>query len=793
MSIFYRHFLLEDPRALPRAHLAAFGKHPGWNDHIDDIGLETGSLILAKQTIYLEGLSSQIDVGAWEKLEPGSALGDFDHVFLWQRGVNMLVGAIVASRDGKGRARYPMIVCAQFNGASPARVWSDLWPLALRALEECRATTSAQEVVQILLKAREELRRSTGDATPHSSASSTHVRANESLAGQPALGPDDEGLVRILYQIKNRLVLWAPGKVPAKLDESTIRGAHMRLPQVYPDSSVGLRTWAAFIASQLDPSAPRLFIWPRAGSWLDLIAGRPSGSDFFCLRANHRALPCISDVPFTMEDSFRDLAQVVIDDLFNRVVAPKSIFDRSVAKAVVAARKHRHGVTTRRGKGRWWFAMLVLMLAVGSVVYGLWCWKTLQSPLPLESQPPPPATVMPAAPVDVAPATSPDRNATIARSTVAPESAVASQEIVKEPTPASSMLTGAWATLCVSYDAWVGSFQKALEDPGRRRRWAGNPYLSANVIGPLDDARGLLSDLNPYVLANVSGSDFRTLQRSPPSTLQDEQTKRKVLAAAEVVNRVRSAFREWTILAETRDRTERVKALGWTQIADGIAFPDELRFNDRLARTIDQVLVSWANVSTIVERGDQVISGLQLFEQSGDPALASFAKSTRERLLAITVPANLESELRKTQAAITPVISVLSGDWRDGLILRSRFMGERGPEWEGGPRDHTMLAQWMNDVAAYTIVPDEEMPLPAEEWRPLFAQVEQPLQRLEAAANTEGTVDYRERLARLKARWDELRGSKLPRKELPAAQSAAKQLVAEMSALAAEIAGEPGR
>ena len=28
----------------PAANLAAFGKHPGWNDHLDDLGLDTDLL-----------------------------------------------------------------------------------------------------------------------------------------------------------------------------------------------------------------------------------------------------------------------------------------------------------------------------------------------------------------------------------------------------------------------------------------------------------------------------------------------------------------------------------------------------------------------------------------------------------------------------------------------------------------------------------------------------------------------------------------------------------------------------
>ena len=52
-----------------RVILAGFGKHPAWDDHIDDIGLETESLVIAKRVIYSEGIASQISSGAWNQLE----------------------------------------------------------------------------------------------------------------------------------------------------------------------------------------------------------------------------------------------------------------------------------------------------------------------------------------------------------------------------------------------------------------------------------------------------------------------------------------------------------------------------------------------------------------------------------------------------------------------------------------------------------------------------------------------------------------------------------------------------
>lgn len=34
--------------------LAVFGKHPGWDDHIDDLGIETKRLAEVKRVMYFE-------------------------------------------------------------------------------------------------------------------------------------------------------------------------------------------------------------------------------------------------------------------------------------------------------------------------------------------------------------------------------------------------------------------------------------------------------------------------------------------------------------------------------------------------------------------------------------------------------------------------------------------------------------------------------------------------------------------------------------------------------------------
>jgi len=117
MSRFLKKFLRENEgmfsrKTKPAVYLGAYGKHPGWDDHIDDIGLDTESLLLAKQVLYVDGIGGQIDSGVWDKLRDNERLPEFKHIIVWKRGNAFLIGRMWSSRDGKNRTKYPMIACS---------------------------------------------------------------------------------------------------------------------------------------------------------------------------------------------------------------------------------------------------------------------------------------------------------------------------------------------------------------------------------------------------------------------------------------------------------------------------------------------------------------------------------------------------------------------------------------------------------------------------------------------------------------------------------------------------------
>jgi hypothetical protein len=201
------------PRAenLPKVHMAAFGKHPGWDDHIEDIGLTSPSLVLARRVMYSEGIAGNIDSGSWDRLEDVKRLPSFKHHFYWRRPEGWLVGRMWSSRDGKGRSKYPMIVCGLVEGVPAAWAFERILP-KLAAIEARVTQTSSAEMVRLAIgEAKRDLESElapTSDGSPDGSAiASSDLLLLQRLVDHPGLQPGGDPLVgfeRVAYEIECR-------------------------------------------------------------------------------------------------------------------------------------------------------------------------------------------------------------------------------------------------------------------------------------------------------------------------------------------------------------------------------------------------------------------------------------------------------------------------------------------------------------------------------------------------------------------------------------------------------------
>jgi hypothetical protein len=273
MSRFLKAFLRDPPDA--RIHFAAFGKHPAWDDHIDDIGLGTETLALTKQGLYSEGIATQLASGAWNQIENSGTAIDFDHRFVWGRDQQAVVGAIWASTDRKGRARFPLVICAQSGFEGPRAV--DLLFEPLERLGALCRNANTQEAVR--------------------DAFST-MQAGLNYAVPP---PIDGSLFSGIAESSENTILPAMVTLSAGLKNNRQRGSretaktsgcHFRLTAISAQPKENLIFWSAYLGSQRTSSGPPYIVIAMNGkSWVDIIVGEPLQNDFFCLRANEYALP----------------------------------------------------------------------------------------------------------------------------------------------------------------------------------------------------------------------------------------------------------------------------------------------------------------------------------------------------------------------------------------------------------------------------------------------------------------------------------------------------------------------
>jgi hypothetical protein len=287
----------------PRERLlvAAFGKHPGWDDHMDDIGLETPALVALKRVLYMEGIGKNIDNGKWAELEARQSAIEFGHTFVWRRDSDTLTGRLWPSRDGRGRTSYPMVVCTHARQVPLRWVYDCVLPHLARLETQCRNSSAADEVRACLSAGRGALQTMLDAAGDPERESPEETDPIAQLLKHPRSGLDNEGLIRILYHVDREM---SAGPVSRARREGNEHAAHARVPAssgLVAETSV---LWTHLLLREYGPRTSVLVIIPQQEAWLDIILGEPSPSQFVCLRASLAALPLTNTVPYKISDEF---------------------------------------------------------------------------------------------------------------------------------------------------------------------------------------------------------------------------------------------------------------------------------------------------------------------------------------------------------------------------------------------------------------------------------------------------------------------------------------------------------
>jgi hypothetical protein len=294
--------------------VAAFGKHPGWDDHIDDIGFDTDIFITVKRLLYIQGIGGNIDSGSWDALQKNQPIEEFKHALVWYMDGNLIVGRIWSSRDGKGRTSYPMVVCVQCCRLPLEWVLNNVLPLLERIEEACVVATSAAEVRLTIENAQQEIRQLTQQCEPSPILPPVGADVMTKLIQYPEMeGPNHQGLLRILYHIEREATRDNLDTTKGKAFRPTL----LRIPISPPPVTESMILWINFLLKKFSKNTSVLMLMPLQKQWMDVILGEPTQLQLYCLRASLRVIPLTSSIPYNLSPEFINRAVKYIEDSRN--------------------------------------------------------------------------------------------------------------------------------------------------------------------------------------------------------------------------------------------------------------------------------------------------------------------------------------------------------------------------------------------------------------------------------------------------------------------------------------------
>jgi hypothetical protein len=151
-----KEFLRDFSRRNSGPALAVFGKHPAWNDHMDDLGLSTPSLRACKRLLYIQGIAA--NASRQQSLPAGAEFLPYRHLLLWFRGREAILLRLLESEDGRGRGFFPLVGAVHFDTASMPDALRLLVPALRAATDLLRALSWRHDVVDQHRHAESKLR-----------------------------------------------------------------------------------------------------------------------------------------------------------------------------------------------------------------------------------------------------------------------------------------------------------------------------------------------------------------------------------------------------------------------------------------------------------------------------------------------------------------------------------------------------------------------------------------------------------------------------------------------------------
>ncbi len=312
MNRFFRTFFGEPVRGVEDIVVFGFGKHPGWDDHIEGIGLHNDTLATAHSYLYFKGIRGIIDAGTWEKAESIQVIREFGNAFIWQGQGKFMIGRMWPSIDGKGRSKYPMIIGVWGGGFDLTEILTEVDTRLASMENECRAAKTADEVRAILERGEKSIRDALKDRPQVLPVPEMTGEDYRKLVAVGDFSHGDEGWLRVFYSFHNQLGPFMRGAFHLKTADE-LGGRHIRLPLIRGPGIEGMLDWLRLLRAELDPHVPIFLAMHHDKPWCDVIAGEPDFHDFICLKMNLEALPYASEIPYNIPEHFRERADAILE------------------------------------------------------------------------------------------------------------------------------------------------------------------------------------------------------------------------------------------------------------------------------------------------------------------------------------------------------------------------------------------------------------------------------------------------------------------------------------------------
>jgi hypothetical protein len=655
-----------------RVWVGAFGKHPGWDDHLADQGLETELLTQVKRLLYIEGIGGNIDSGAWVGLEEDERVDGFDHVFLWRWAGGLVVGRLWSSSDGKGRTRYPMIVCAHCRGIASSWVAEECLGAIEELASKCKEATDAAGVITAVDDSRRSLR-AMAETAPLASCEplpppTAIVELNEKLG--------DEGLARVCYQMEREFssFLLTDEDTGTRSRTIDVRPRSMRVPSCIEDTGQACRLWIRFMLERMDPNVPVVAVIRRGGGYCDLIAGEPTRGQFFCFQGSLERLPLTTEIPYTIDDGF-------LEKIHGRVEAGRVGTLHDVDPGCVEEQPVR-SLRTPKTPDRSQIKLIAIVL-IGIVVVIAIIAAVLKMAGSSGG-----ATTSDSTPEKVA----------------APEVVVDSGERPAAPEAEIQAREAAFLDWGKAFQSWFGPLAKGKGHG--REMLASDEYLAKAVLEPLDQARADGIALNPLDAVSNPPPTLTDLLSSPPESISGDRVWSSTQSALAVINEVRLGLEGWPVRLEAIALADRLEHAGIAAPAAPLRSAADQIGPNGTGPVLDAIealseVGSTKPIEDVLQRVEQIQTTIEKMRRSGDAVLLDEAGT----LSALVAKVQASDDLKQVASGgsvltgVAQLASTVGAFIDDGLAEVDPVVFEaQGKAYQSEDRGVERLRLWLSEA-----------------------------------------------------------------------------------------------